>query len=198
MTQKRFSRLCVFCGSSSGARPAYADAARALGRVLLQHRIGLVYGGASVGVMGELADTLLAGQGEVIGVIPRSLASKEVAHQGLADLRIVDSMHERKAQMADLAEGFIALPGGFGTFEEFFEVLTWSQLGIHGKPCGLLSVAGYFDKLIEFVDHAVTEAFVRPEHRQTLLMENDPEALIERMQSYEPPMVPKWISREQR
>jgi uncharacterized protein (TIGR00730 family) len=195
--RERFARLCVFCGSQSGARAIYADAASALGRSLLRHGIGLVYGGGAVGLMGILADTLLAGEGEVIGVIPRPLGSKEVAHQGLKDLRYVDSMHQRKAQMAELADGFIAMPGGFGTFEEFFEVLTWAQLGIHGKPCGLLNAEGYFDGLIAFIDHAVAEGFVRPKYRPMVLLDSDPEALIQRMQSYEPPARGMWIRPDQ-
>jgi hypothetical protein len=192
------SRVCVFCGSSLGARGEYGDAAKRIGQTLLERGIGLVYGGASVGVMGQVADTVLAGGGTVIGVIPRALATKEVAHGGLADLRVVDSMHERKAQMADLADGFLALPGGFGTLEEFFEVVTWAQLGIHHKPCGLLNVAGYFDRLIEFIEHSVAERFVRSDHRRMVLMERDAAALIERMEAYEAPTVRKWIQEEQR
>jgi uncharacterized protein (TIGR00730 family) len=195
---RRISRICVFCGSSLGARREYAEAARRIGQVMVERGIGLVYGGASVGVMGEVADTVLAGGGEVIGVIPRALATKEVAHAGLADLRIVESMHERKAQMADLADGFVALPGGFGTLEEFFEVVTWAQLGIHHKPCGLLNAAGYFDRLVEFLEHSVAERFVRTDHRRMVLLEQDPARLIDRMEAYEPPSVRKWIEEGQR
>ncbi len=197
MTSRSLKHLCVFCGSSSGTRPQYAQAARRLGRVFLSEGIGLVYGGASVGVMGQIADTVLAGGGKVIGVIPRGLAHKEVAHAGLTDLRIVDSMHERKALMAELVDGFIALPGGLGTFEEFFEVLTWCQLGIHRKPCALLNTEGYYDKLVGLIDHAIDEGFVRSEHRSMVVVDHDPQTLIEKMRSAELPHVRTWITRQQ-
>lgn len=186
--------LCVFCGSSSGARNGYTDAARDLARVLLSEGIRLVYGGASVGVMGALADEVLAGAGEVIGVIPEGIMRHEMAHHGLTELRVVDSMHERKALMAELSDGFVALPGGLGTFEELFEVYTWAQLGIHVKPVGLLNAAGYYDKLIEFLDEAVEERFLSSEDRSVLLVESDPRLLIEKFKSYNPPLVSKWAT----
>ena len=160
------NRLCVFCGSSPGRHPAYLAAAAELGTVLAKRRIGLVYGGASIGLMGAVADAARAAGGEVIGVIPRALVEFEVAHTGLADLRIVASMHERKALMAELSEGFVALPGGIGTLEELFEVWTWGQLGSHRKPCALLNVAGFYDRLLGFLDFVADEAFLRPVHRE--------------------------------
>jgi uncharacterized protein (TIGR00730 family) len=190
-------RICVFCGSSGGARAAYADAARATGRVLAQRGIGLVYGGGCVGLMGEVADAVLAAGGEVIGVIPEALAAREVAHRGLTELRVVRSMHERKAMMAELSDAFIALPGGFGTFEEFCEVITWSQLGLHRKPCGLLNVEGYYSPLLALFDQAVGEGFVRPAHRAIVLEEEDPERLIELLVGYRAPQVEKWIGRDE-
>ncbi len=177
-------KVCVYCGSSSGRRPEYGYAARSLAKVLTLRGIGLVYGGASVGIMGEIADAVLAGGGEVIGVIPQSLVDKEVAHDRLTELKVVGSMHERKAVMMDLSDGFIALPGGLGTQEELFEVLTWSQLDFHKKPCGLLNVEGYYDKLCSFLDHAVEEQFVKMHHRETLLVENSPEKLLSLMETY--------------
>ncbi len=190
-------RICVFLGSSEGLRPEYADVARQLGRELVRRNLGLVYGGADVGLMKILADTVLAEGGDVIGVIPKMLLEKEIAHQGLTELRIVDSMHERKAMMADLADGFIALPGGLGTFEEFFEVWTWSQLGLHAKPCGLLDVCGYFSHLMQFLDHAVGERFLRQENRDLLLWATAPTKLLDLFEKYRPAFVPKWIDREQ-
>ncbi len=186
--------LCVFCGSSSGARNGYSDAARDLARVLVGEGIRLVYGGASVGVMGALADEVLAGGGEVIGVIPEGMMRHEVAHHGLTELRVVDSMHQRKALMAELSDGFVALPGGLGTFEELFEVYTWAQLGIHVKPVGLLNAAGYYDKLIEFLDGAVEERFLSSEDRSVLLVERDPRLLIEKFKLHRPPSVSKWAA----
>ena len=186
-------RLAVFCGSSPGSRPAYVDAARAFGRLLSERGIGVVYGGSNVGVMAALANEVLDNNGEIIGVIPRLLVEREVAHRELADLRIVESMHERKALMAELCDGFVALPGGIGTLEEFFEVWTWAQLGVHDKPCGLLNVAGYFDGLLSFIDRAVEERFVRDAHRAMLIVEEEPLRLLERFSSYEPPRVKKWI-----
>lgn len=190
-------RVCVFCGSSPGARPEYGEAAEALGRALLEAGLGLVYGGASVGLMGWIADTVIAGSGEVIGVIPESMAKKEIAHGGLSDLRVVGSMHERKQTMADLASGFIALPGGLGTFEELFEILTWAQLGMHKKPIGLLNVGGYYDPLLMMLDRAVGQQFVRPEHRGLLLVSTDPEALLAAMNAYKPAAREKWINAEE-
>ena len=172
--------LCVFTGSRHGAREQYAAAAAELGCELVRRGYGLVYGGGNVGLMTVIADTVLELHGHVTGVIPDSLVSKEVAHQGLSDLRVVNSMHERKALMAELSDGFIALPGGIGTMEEFFEVLSWAQLGIHEKPCGLLNVAGYYDPLIQFLDHAVDQDFIKPKHRALLLVESEPAKLLDR------------------
>jgi len=188
-------RVCVFCGSSHGASPVYAEAARDLGRRLARRGLGLVYGGGNVGLMGEVADAALAAGGEVIGVIPYALEAREVAHSGLTELHVVDSMHERKALMADLSDGFLALPGGIGTLEEFFEVWTWGQLGLHAKPCGLLDVAGYYAPLLAFLDRTVEEGFLRPAHREVVLVDTDPEALLDRMAAFTPPRVEKWMGR---
>ena len=188
-------RLCVFCGSSPGADPVYAGAARALGTLLAHEGLGLVYGGGNVGLMGLLAEATLAAGGEVIGVLPRALADLELAHHGLTKLHIVASMHERKALMADLADGFIALPGGFGTLDEFCEVLTWAQLGIHAKPCGLLNVAGFFDAFLAQVRHAVSERFIRAEHRDLMLTATDPVELLRQMRAFQPVPAPKWLDR---
>ena len=187
-------RLAVFCGSNPGARPEYVAAARSLGTLLCERGIGVVYGGSSVGLMAALADTMLENRGDIVGVIPRMLVEREVANSALSDLRIVESMHERKALMAELADGFMALPGGIGTLEEFFEIWTWAQLGMHDKPCGLLNVAGYFDGLLEFLDRAVTEKFVRDVHRGMVVVESDPADLLARFEAYEPPRVVKWIN----
>jgi len=187
--------LCVFAGSNAGARPAYPMAAAALGRALAARGIGLVYGGARVGLMGAVADAALDAGGRVTGVMPQALVAKEIAHNGLTDLRVVSSMHERKALMADLSDGFIALPGGWGTWEEFFEVLTWGQLGLHHKPCGLLNVDGYFDPLLSFVDHSIDQGFVRREYRRMIAMSNIPEVLLDTLAAYSPPTVEKWIDR---
>ena len=190
-------RICVFCASSPGANPRYLAVANQLGVLLAQRGVGLVYGGGSIGLMGKLADAVLAEGGEVIGVIPRALVDREVAHRGLLNLHIVGSMHERKAMMADLADAFIALPGGLGTLEEFCEILTWAQLGIHRKPCGLLNVRGYFDPLLAFLDHIVAEHFMRPEHRAMVLVEDDPERLLDALGEYEPPELAKWLDRDE-
>ena len=192
------NRICVFAGSNSGSQPEYLAAARELGRALVRREVGLVYGGARVGLMGALADSVLASGGHVTGVIPESLVAKEVAHQGLSDLRIVPSMHVRKAMMADLAQGFIALPGGWGTLEEFFEVLTWAQLGLHQKPCGLLNVNGFFDGLLSFIDHSIDERFVKRESRSMVMVANSSVALLELFERYEPPTVEKWIDGAER
>lgn len=192
MTEIR--RLAVFCGSNPGARPEYVEAARSLGRLLAQRGIGIVYGGSNVGLMAALADAMSDELGDIIGVIPRMLVEREVANTALSDLRIVESMHARKALMAELADGFVALPGGIGTLEEFFETWTWGQLGMHAKPCGLLNVAGYFDPLLAFLDRAVAEKFVREAHRGMVVVESDPSALLSRFESYEPPRVVKWIN----
>jgi len=191
----RFGRICVFCGSSSGSRPAYTEAARRLGRLLAERGIGLVYGGSHLGLMGTVADAVLAAGGAVTGVIPRMLVEKEAAHRQLADLRVVGSMHERKALMAELADGFIAMPGGFGTLEEFCEMLTWAQLGVHRKPCGLLNVEGFYDPLLALLDHAVRERFLKPVNRDLLLAETVPETLLDRMARVPPPLVDKWLDR---
>jgi uncharacterized protein (TIGR00730 family) len=191
-------RLCVFCGSSPGARPAYGDAAEQFGRLLVAEGIGLVYGGGKVGLMGRLADSVLAEGGEAIGVLPEALVVKEIGHPGLSDLRVVGSMHERKALMADLSDGFVALPGGLGTVEELFEVYTWSQLGLHLKPCALLDVGGYYAGIATFLAHAVEERFLREDHREMLIVEREPRTLIERLRRFEPAaIVPKWIDREE-
>jgi uncharacterized protein (TIGR00730 family) len=176
--------ICVFTGSKLGAQYDYADAARQLGWALVKRGHDLVYGGGNVGLMGVIADTVLEFHGHVTGVIPDALVSEEVAHQGLSDLRVVGSMHERKAVMAELSDGFIAMPGGIGTMEEFFEVLSWAQLGIHNKPCGLLNVAGYYQMLIEFLDHAVEHGFLKPKHRSLLIVEAEPRKLIERLEEF--------------
>lgn len=190
-------RICVFCGSSPGANPEYIEAAQRLGYLLASKNIGLVYGGAKVGTMGKIAEAVLEKKGEVIGVIPKGLVEKEVSFTGLADLRVVDSMHERKAIMADLSDGFIALPGGLGTLEEFFEVATWAQLGIHPKPCGLLNIRQYYDRLMDFLDHTVNEKFVELEHRSMILMDDDPERLLQKFETYCLPVVDKakWVLR---
>lgn len=187
-------RICVYCGSSPGRDPAYAEAARALGQTLVARGLGLVYGGASVGVMGALAEAVLAEGGEAIGIIPRALAIKEVAHPDLTEQHVVESMHDRKAMMAQVADGFVALPGGWGTIEELFEILTWAQLGFHDKPCGMLNVSGYFDGLFAFLEHAIEEEFVRPVYRDILMLEEDPERLLDRFEAYEAPRIRKWIT----
>jgi uncharacterized protein (TIGR00730 family) len=190
-------RICVFCGSSPGADPAYRSCARELGALLADNGLGLVYGGGNVGLMGEIANAALERRGEVIGVIPRSLADRELAHTGVTDLRVVGSMHERKAVMAELADAFIALPGGLGTLEEFCEVLTWAQLGFHGKPCGLLDVRSYYAPLIRFFDEAVRQRFLTQEHRDMILVDEAPRSLLRRFAAHVAPAVEKWIDREE-
>ncbi len=190
-----FRRICVFCGSNLGINPAYRANAVSLGRIFAERGIELVYGGGNVGLMGVLADSVLEAGGRVIGVIPRSLMAKEVGHSGLTELRIVDSMHERKALMADLSDAFIALPGGFGTMEEFCEILTWAQLGLHSKPCGLLNVEGYYDSLLELFDHAVREEFLREDNRTIVLEDRDAGRLLEKMSAFAPQPADKWIWR---
>lgn len=180
-------RICVFCGSSPGAKPEYAAAAKALGSELIRRKTGLVYGGGRVGLMYEIARIVHENGGEVIGVIPRGMVERELAYSALPDLRIVSSMHERKAMMAGLADGFIALPGGLGTIEEFFEVLTWAQLGMHRKPCGFLNIAGYFDKLLEFLDYAASERFIQAEIRSLILVGKEPASLLEKFETYVSP-----------
>jgi uncharacterized protein (TIGR00730 family) len=190
-------RICVYCGSSPGRDPLYRQAAAALGAELVERGLGLVYGGAGIGVMGAIADAVLARGGQATGVIPESLAVKEVAHEGLTEQYVVASMHDRKALMAELSDGFIALPGGWGTIEEIFEVLTWAQLGFHEKPCGLLNVNRYFDGLFAFLEHTIEEQFVKPVHRQMLIMESDSGRLLDRFDGYVAPRVKKWISPSQ-
>ena len=185
-------RICVFCGSNAGARSEYAEAARELAAMLVERKLGIVYGGGNVGLMGVLADAALERGGEVIGVIPRTLVDKEVAHRDVTELLIVETMHERKALMNDLSDAFIALPGGFGTLDEFFEVLTWSQLGFHGKPCALLNVAGYYDRMLAMLDHAVAERFLRPTHRELVIADTVPSRLLQRLSAFSPAPKGKW------
>ncbi len=179
-------KICVFCGSGFGTKTEYVQAAKNLGIALINRNIGLVYGGGRVGLMGEIASTVNNKSGSVIGVIPKELFKKEVAYSELSDLRVVDTMHERKALMASISDGFIAMPGGLGTIEEFFEVLTWTQLGFHSKPCGLLNICGYYDQLLKFLDHSVSEKFIEPVHRSMILIDDDPEALLDKFMNYEP------------
>ena len=186
--------ICVFCGSSQGSDPAYTEAARSLGRTLAEANIRLIFGGGHVGLMGVLSNAALEAGGDVVGIIPKFLVERELAHAGLTDLRIVGSMHERKAMMSGLSNGFITLPGGAGTLEEFFEVLTWAQLGEHDKPCGLLNVAGYYDPLLAVFDHMVERGFLSDSNRSLVLVESEPERLLERFEAYDPPKRPKWIN----
>jgi hypothetical protein len=188
-------RIVVFCGSSPGLRPQYTERGAELGRLLAERRIGVVYGGASVGMMGAVADAALAAGGEVIGVIPRRLLEAEIAHAGLSELRIVETMHERKALMAELSDAVIALPGGTGTLDELFEMLTWSQLGLHRKPIGLLDVADYWTALLAMLDHMVAERFLRAEHRDALLFDRDPAVLLDRLAAFKPHTHDKWLDR---
>jgi uncharacterized protein (TIGR00730 family) len=190
--------VCVFCGSSPGTRPAYAEAAQALGRALAAHGLGLVYGGGNVGLMGVVADAVLTAGGEVIGVIPHALMAREIGHTGVTTMHVVDSMHERKALMADQADAFIALPGGVGTFEELFEAITWTQLGLHAKPCGLLNVEGFYDDLLRFLDHAWAEGFIKPETRAIVKASADVAELLDLLDRAEMPPVPRWITRDTR
>lgn len=186
-------RICVYCGSNTGTRPDYAEAARSLAEVLVRHDLELVYGGAANGIMGVIADTVLENGGNAHGVIPKLLEEKEIAHSGLTQLHVVASMHERKSMMAELSDGFIALPGGFGTLEEIIEILTWGQLRFHDKPCGVLNVSSYFDHLLAYLDHAVQEGFLRAENRQMLLQDTDPAGLIRQFERYTAPDVDKWL-----
>jgi hypothetical protein len=192
---RSFKRLCVFCGSSHGNNPAYAEAAKNAGGELARRKIGLVYGGGNVGLMGVLADAVLAAGGHVTGVIPEALMAKEVGHRGLPDLRVVKTMHERKALMAELADGFVALPGGIGTFEEFFEIVTWAQLGLHAKLCALLNVNGFYDPLLRLLDHAVEECFVKAKQRDLVIVDSDFSVLLDRMAHHNIPYEPKWIGK---
>ncbi|HEX7288119.1 MAG TPA: TIGR00730 family Rossman fold protein [Candidatus Angelobacter sp.] len=196
---KKLKRICVFCGSSLGARPAYGKAAEELGELLAEGGIGLVYGGGCIGLMGVIADTVMRKGGEVIGVIPESLLQREVGHRGVTKLHVVETMHERKALMADLADAFIALPGGYGTLEEFCEVVTWSQLGIQQKPCGLLNVEKYWDGLLAVLDHAVDEQFVTQENSQLVLVASTPRGMLHRLTEWTPPPhIEKWIDKKKR
>jgi uncharacterized protein (TIGR00730 family) len=190
-------RVCVYAGSNPGTDPAYAEAARALGNELAARGIGLVYGGGKVGLMGVIADTVLAAGGEAIGVMPQGLVDREIGHPGLTELKVVGSMHERKALMAELAGAFVALPGGIGTLEELIEVYTWSQLGIHDKGCGVLNVRGYYDGLVAFLDHAVAAGFLRAQHRAVLTVAEDAAELLDALAAFEPPRVTKWLELDQ-
>lgn len=187
--------VCVFCGSSPGGDPAYLEAARTTGAAIARRGLTLIYGGAKVGLMGAVADAALAADGQVVGVLPKALMIKEIGHPGLSRLEVVASMHERKARMAELSDGFIALPGGAGTLEEIFEIWTWGQLGFHDKPAGFLNVAGYYDKLAGFLDHTVGEAFVKPVHRDMLIFHDQPEPLLEALSAYDAPATSKWLER---
>jgi uncharacterized protein (TIGR00730 family) len=195
---KSMRRICVFCGSSSGLRPAYTKAAEELGRYLSASKIGLVFGGGKVGLMGAMADAALAAGGEVIGIIPEHLMAREIGHRGLTKMHVVGSMHERKTMMSDLSDAFIAMPGGFGTFEEFCEVLTWSQLGLHQKPCGLLNVEDYYSPLLQMFDRAVEERFIKADNRQIVLSHAHVPQLVEMMKSWKPVHVEKWLDRSTR
>lgn len=198
MQLSNMKRVCVFAGSNLGTQTHYRQAAQELGRMLADRDLGLVYGGARVGLMGVMADAALAGGGEVIGVIPAALVAREIAHSGLSELRVVASMHERKAAMADLSHAFVALPGGWGTLDEFFEVLTWAQLGLHQKPCGLLNVQGYFDRLLAFLEHAIEEGFLRREYGSMIFVADSPGRLLDMLEASKPPRVEKWIDRAAR
>ncbi len=190
--------LCVFCGSSVGLRASYTEATQKLGALMVNRGIGLVYGGGNIGLMGVIADAVMSAGGSVIGVMPRNLLAREIGHVGITELRVVDTMHQRKALMADLSSGFIALPGGYGTFDEFFEVVTWTQLGLHRKGCGLLNLDGYYDPLIAMLDRAVADGFIRPENRALVLDDNSPERLLERVMAFAPPATEQWLDRKSR
>ena len=190
-------RICVFCGANSGKRDEYSIAAKDLAEELVSREIEIVYGGGRIGLMGVLAERAIELGGRVIGVIPESLATKEVAHDSISELIVVGSMHERKAKMAELSDGFISLPGGIGTIEETFEMLTWSQLGFHNKPCGIINVLGFYDKLIEFLNHISEEKFFMDIYRRMLIVETDPPALLERFEQYKPPQVKHWIAEDE-
>lgn len=189
--------IAVYCGASPGNDPMYADRARDLARVLVERNIGLVYGGGKVGLMGVIADAVLAAGGTVVGVIPEALMEKELGHGGVTELHVVQTMHERKALMSELSDGFIALPGGYGTLEELFEVITWAQLGIQCKPCGLLNVGGYYNSLLALLDHATDRGFIREMHRGLVAVDDDPVGLLEKLGQYEPPTEVKWLRQEQ-
>lgn len=188
-------RLCIFCGSSAGLNPAFVESTRVLGATLAARNIDIVYGGGNVGLMAVVADAVLEAGGRVTGVIPHALVARELAHQGVTTLHVVNSMHERKALMAELSDGFIALPGGFGTLEEFAEAVTWTQLGVQAKPCGLLNVAGFYDGLLAFFEHAMQEQFLKPTHREIVVADTDPIALVDRVTTWHPPVVTQWIDK---
>lgn len=194
---RTFQRLCVFCGSKKGNQPDYAEAAQALGELMVRENIDLVFGGGRIGLMRVIADTVLEGGGEAIGVIPHGLAKKEVAHQRVTELHLVDSMHERKAIMAQLSDGFIAMPGGLGTLEEIAEALTWGQLGIHKKPCGILNVGGFYDDLVSFLDTATAHEFLKPEQRALISVGKEPEGLLDAMSNHEPPTGTRWLTKSE-
>jgi uncharacterized protein (TIGR00730 family) len=195
----KLKRICVYCGSSVGGRPAYKEAAQCLGELMAERGIGLVFGGGCIGLMGVVADAVLARGGEAIGVIPQSLVRREIGHRGVTKLHVVETMHQRKALMADLSDAFIALPGGYGTLEEICETITWSQLGIQQKPCGLLNIENYWDGMLQFLDHAVEEEFVRPENRPLVLVASSPEGMLERLVSWAPPAhIEKWLDETKR
>jgi uncharacterized protein (TIGR00730 family) len=191
-------RICVFCGSNPGGRPEYRAATEELGKELVRRNMGLVYGGGNVGLMGVLADAVLGAGGEAVGVIPEHLMAREIGHNGLTKLHVVRSMHQRKALMADLSDAFVALPGGFGTLEEFCEVVTWTQLGLHAKPCGILNMLGYYSRLLAMLDHAVEERFLKPKNRALVLTRESPADLLQALEEWRPVQVEKWLDRETR
>ena len=188
--------ICVFCGSSMGDKIAYQDVSENFGKIIVQNNLKLIYGAGNIGLMGALADAVLNQGGEVVGIIPEFLVAKEVAHQFLTELIVVDSMHERKKQMADLADGFVTLPGGIGTFEEFFEIFTWAQLGLHQKPIGLLNIEGYYNIMLQLLDNAVKEGFLKQAIRDMIFTDNDPVKLLDKMKNYQAPTVAKWLNKE--
>lgn len=187
----------MFCGSNMGLKPIYAESAKKLGKALVERNLELVYGGGRVGLMGVIAETVLELGGTAIGIIPESLAKKEIAYHGLNELIVVESMHKRKAMMEEFSDGFIALPGGFGTFEELCEMVTWGQLGFHRKPCGILNIDGFYDPLIQLFDESTSEGFIRSEHRETVLIEAEPEKILLQMEEYIPPVLPKWLDKDE-
>ncbi len=188
------NRICVFCGSKTGSEPLFLEMAIRLGQVLAERGLDLVYGGASIGLMGAVADSVIAGGGKVVGVIPEAMSSKEVAHDGLTEMHVVSSMHERKSMMARLADAFVALPGGFGSFEELLEMITWAQLGIHRKPVGILNVSGYYDPLIQLFERAIEEGFIKPRNRQLFVIEREPDRLLQTLVAHRLPEVKRWIT----
>lgn len=188
-------QVCVFWGSYPGSQPIYVTAAQAMGMGLAKRGLGLVYGGGRVGLMGAVANGALAGGGKVVGVIPQSLVDRELAHTGLSEMHVVASMHERKAMMAEITDAFVAMPGGFGTLDELFEIITWAQLGFHRKPIALLNIGGYFDPMLVFIEHMATEGFIKPEHRRAVLVKDDVDGLLDTLLTYQPPQLEKWIKK---